>query len=336
MGWMREIPDVRDFWIDIVAAPKGGKGSKAAGKAGKAGKAEVKTSPLALKHPADQVSSVRVEHVAKSLKTVSFPFPPPSKHLSNVKWCSPIEDQLSLGSCTAQAGVGLLEYFERRVYGKHLEGSRLFLYKATRNLLGLTGDTGAYCRTTMAAMALVGVSLERYWPYTASDPDFDEEPPAFVYALAQNYQGLVYHRADNVQATLPLDTRIKLMIAFGWPLMFGFPCYESIWDAETKASGEIPFPTSAEARVGGHAVVAVGYDDAKKIQNPRAGSTETKGAFLIRNSWGTDWGCVPPGAPGGTTRGYGWLPYEYLSAGLASDWWSLTKAEWLDTQTFGF
>ena len=65
------------------------------------------------------------------------------------------------------------------------------------------------------------------------------------------------------------------------------------------------------------------------------GSIETKGAFLIRNSWGTDWGCVPPDAPAGTTKGYGWLPYKYLSQGLASDWWTLTKAEWIDSNKFG-
>jgi C1A family cysteine protease len=231
--------------------------------------------------------------------------------------------------------VGLLEYFERRTYGKHIEGSRLFLYKVTRNLLNWTGDTGAYCRTTMAGMALLGVSLEKYWPYTAATPEFDQEPPAFVYALAQNFQGLVYHRADSVQATLPLEMRIKLMISFGWPFMFGFTCYQSIWDAQTMVTGEIPYPTSTEGSVGGHAVVAVGYDDGKKIKNPRLGGIETKGAFLIRNSWGTNWGCVPPGAPAGTTRGYGWLPYEYLTRGLAADWWSLTKAEWIDAGVFG-
>jgi C1A family cysteine protease len=187
----------------------------------------------------------------------------------------------------------------------------------------------------MAAMVLVGVAIERFWQYTDVAPDFDREPPAFIYALAQNFQGLIYHRVDNVQSTLPLDTRIKLMISFGWPLMFGFTCYQSIWDANTTATGEIPYPTPMESRVGGHAVVAVGYDDQKKIKNSRFGGIQTTGAFLIRNSWGTNWGCVPPNAPSGTTRGYGWLPYEYLYKGLASDWWSLTRAEWIDTGTFG-
>ena len=68
------------------------------------------------------------------------------------EWCSPIEDQGELGSCTAQAGVALVEYFERRAFGKHLDASRLFLYKATRNMLHWTGDTGAFLRTTMGAI----------------------------------------------------------------------------------------------------------------------------------------------------------------------------------------
>jgi C1A family cysteine protease len=323
MGWLHEPADIRDYWIDIDSPKSDEKNKKA------------HTKPLVLKHANDLSLKDRLSDLSGSVGKLSLPIPPPIKHFSNVKWCSPIEDQLSLGSCTAQAGVGLLEYYERRTFGKHLDASRLFLYKTTRNLLGLTGDTGAYCRTTMAAIALIGVALEKFWPYTEEAPDFDREPPAFVYALAQNYQGLAYARTDNVSSTIPLETRIKIQIAFGWPLMFGFTCYQSIRDAQTKATGEIPYPTATEASVGGHAVVAIGYDDKKKIKNPRIGGTETTGAFLIRNSWGTDWGIVPPEAPAGTTRGYGWLPYQYLNNGLASDWWTLTKAEWINSGMFG-
>ncbi|MBU1598922.1 hypothetical protein KKG61_02255 [bacterium] len=61
-------------------------------------------------------------------------------------WCSPIENQLNLGSCTAHAGVGIVEYFQQRACGKHIEGSRLFVYKTTRNLMKVTGDTGAWLR----------------------------------------------------------------------------------------------------------------------------------------------------------------------------------------------
>ena len=76
------------------------------------------------------------------------------------KWCSPVEDQGALGSCTANAGVGMVEYFERKAFGKHVDASRLFLYKATRNLMHQTGDTGGYLRMTMGALALFGAPPE--------------------------------------------------------------------------------------------------------------------------------------------------------------------------------
>lgn len=239
-------------------------------------------------------------------------------------WCSPIENQGALGSCTANAGVGLVEYYERRAFGKHIEGSRLFLYKATRNLLKWTGDTGAFLRSTMEAMVLFGVPPEQYWPYTTAAPAFDQEPSAFCYAFAQNYQAINYYRLDPPGTTrAALLASIKAKLAANLPSMFGFSVYQSYTQANT--SGKIPYPYAGEKIVGGHAVVAVGYDDAMKIKNTSPGAAETTGALLIRNSWGTAWGA----------GGYGWLPYDYVLNGLAIDWWSLIKQEWVDTGKFG-
>ncbi len=236
-------------------------------------------------------------------------------------WCSPIENQGSLGSCTANAGVGMVEYFERKAFARHIDASRLFLYKVTRSMLHWTGDTGAFLRTTMGSLALFGVPPEEYWPYAIAD--FDKEPPAFCYAFAQNYQAISYYRLDPPGTTKDaLLNRIKTNLAGGLPSMFGFTVYSSY--AQAGTTGKIPYPTPGEKVVGGHAVVVVGYDDGMKIKNTSPGAGETTGALLIRNSWGTGWG----------NAGYGWLPYEYVLKGLAVDWWSLLKAEWIDTGVF--
>jgi C1A family cysteine protease len=239
------------------------------------------------------------------------------------KWCSPIENQLTLGSCTAHAGVGIVEYYEKRAFNKHLDGSRLFLYKVTRNLMQETGDTGGRLRDVMKALALCGIPAEKYWPYKIEE--FDREPDAFIYSIANNYEALKYFCHDPLGSKITpaevLESVKKYLIA-GIPSMFGFYGFPSFDNCDTK--GGIPYPGEGESAQWGHAIVAVGYDDDKKIKNLKYNS-ETSGAFLIRNSWGTNWG----------EKGYGWLPYEYVLNQLACDFWSLLGMEWVDSGMFG-
>lgn len=239
------------------------------------------------------------------------------------KWCSPIENQGSIGSCTAQAGVGIIEYYQKRAYDKHLEGSRLFLYKTTRNLMQVTGDAGGWLRCTMGALILCGVPQEKYWPYKVDN--FDVEPDAFVYSIADNYAALKYFSHDPQGAKIPYPTvldSVKKYLEAGIPSMFGFWGFPSFDISDTK--GGIPYPDEGESAQWGHAIVAVGYDDTKKIKNTK-NNKETTGALLIRNSWGKEWG----------DKGYGWLPYDYVLHNLALDFWSLLGMDWVDSKQFG-
>lgn len=288
MGWLPDYPDIRDYTFqskELMA------------------REEIRSlvSPTGLEKP-DRIDL------------------PESVDLR--RWCSEVEHQGTIGSCTAHAGVGIVEYCEKRAFGKHIDASRLFLYKTTRNLAELRGDTGAFIRSTMGALVLFGIPPEKYWPYTDRDPEYDREPSAFCYSFAENYKSIRYfrHDAPHLSEEAVLGS-IKRSLAAGVPAMFGFTVYSSVDTA--RRDGKIPFPTGGERILGGHAVAAVGYHDRMEIRNPDS-EEPTVGALLVRNSWGTGWG----------DEGYGWLPYEYVLNELAMDFWSILKQEWVDTGQF--
>lgn len=287
MGWLPDLPDFRDCYPghkDITSLHK------------------------------------QVSEFFQKRKLLGEPANAPSSILIPESDFSPIEDQGQLGSCTANAAVGLIEYYQKKTKGRFIDMSRLFLYKVTRNLLGLTGDTGAYLRTTMGAMVLFGSPPERYWPYKVQD--FDKEPSAFMYSFAKEFQTIRYFRLDPPGVSRQdLLKRIKSFLNRKMPSMFGFTVYNSINQA--SSNGEIPFPCTTDIQAGGHAIVAIGFDDNKEIENKNCG-LKTTGAFRIRNSWGTNWG----------DNGLGWLPYDYVLQGLAVDWWSLIRSEWINMDVF--
>ena len=211
--------------------------------------------------------------------------------------CSAVEDQGRLGSCTANALVGVLEFLERKDETTFRDLSRLFIYYNERVLeQTVRVDSGAMLRDGIKTLAKQGVCTEKKWPYVISK--FDQRPPAACYREAEEYQITSYERI------ITLDEMLACL-AEGFPFVFGFSVYESFESSEVARTGKVPMPQPEERVLGGHAVMAVGYDDAGKN-------------FIVRNSWGTGWGI----------KGYFTMPFAYLAdRGLSDDFWTIRRGE---------
>ena len=254
--------------------------------------------------------TLQLEEVLELLEPLS----PADSLPDRVDWreyCAPVANQGELPTSAAHACVGLLQYFEKRALGRSLEPSRLFVHMATQRLLKQRADCSGQLRATWKAIARVGVPSEQDWPYEPSR--LKAEPDGFTFATAQRLESLNYVRLDaRSQSGDQTLSIVRSMLAAGFPSVLGFPVFDSI-----SREPEISFPTVFDQTKGGHAVVAVGYDNRRRFRSH-------KGALLVRNSWGEEWG----------DGGYGWLPYQYVREQLAVDFWTLLRPRWLESGEF--
>lgn len=209
--------------------------------------------------------------------------------------CPPVYNQGQLGSCTANAIGASVEFcLMKEKAARVFIPSRLFLYYNERVMNNnVMCDSGAPIRDGIKSIATQGDCPENLWPYVIDK--FDVKPPGSCYAGARKYKAVSYYRiARN-------PDHMRACLASGYPFVFGFTVYSSFEGAAVQKSGHLHMPTKGEKPAGGHAVLAVGYDDGRKW-------------FIVRNSWGRDWGL----------KGYFTMPYEYLmDEHLAADFWTL-------------
>lgn len=220
--------------------------------------------------------------------------------------CPPVYDQGQIGSCTANAIAGAFEFGLKKENLPDFVPSRLFIYYNERVMEGTppSVDSGAYIRDGMKSVATLGVCKETLWTYDDKNNNpapcptckYAKKPTPACYTEALQHKIKAYQRLNSaVLGTL------KGCLASGLPFVFGFTVYESFESQQVAKTGTVPMPKPKEKVMGGHAVAAVGYDD-------------SKGRFIVRNSWGTGWGM----------SGYFTMPYAYLTnTNLSDDFWTI-------------
>lgn len=206
--------------------------------------------------------------------------------------CSPVENQGNLGSCTANAGVGLIEYLDGKDDGTYTELSRLFLYYNTRLIEGsVSYDSGCTIRGTMKSLFKYGVCPESRWPYRVLK--YKTKPNT------TSYNDATKRKIPGYYALRTLG-EIKASLAEGVPVIFGFTVYDSFESEEVERTGILNMPLPDEEVLGGHACLIVGYINDKKV-------------FIVRNSYGKNWG----------DQGHFYMPYEFVTSKLAEDFYTI-------------
>jgi len=207
------------------------------------------------------------------------------------EYCSSIEDQGNLGSCTGNAIAGAIELLHKR-QNRTLDISRLFIYYYERLFIGKVNyDSGAYIRDGIKACYTYGAPTENLWPYNISK--FRTVPSKAALTDAAKRKVTSYQRATDFNQVIDAITS-------GYPVTIGFSVYSSFDSPTVARTGIMPYPdTSKERLLGGHAVLLVGYN-------------KNNNTFIARNSWGINWG----------DRGYFYMPFQVIqNTSMSSDFW---------------
>jgi len=206
-------------------------------------------------------------------------------------YCSAIEDQGNLGSCTGQSIAGAIELLNKRA-NKQRDVSRLFIYYYERLIEGTVNyDSGAYIRDGIKATYTYGAPLENLWPYDISK--FKNKPSQPAISDGAKRKVTLYERITDHNGCLDA-------LANGYPVVIGFNVYSSFESNTVTRTGIMPYPnTRREQMLGGHAVLLVGYDKTRQV-------------YIARNSWGTNWG----------DRGYFYMPFQVIQdTSMSNDFW---------------
>ena len=218
-----------------------------------------------------------------------------------------IKNQGQVGACASFAFTSVYEYILNK-NGKLTESdlSERFLYYNTRKRMGaLDKDSGSNMYDVGKALEEEGLCSEDLCRYVNDFEEHLEAPSAQAYA-----DGLTRRVAEIMNVTIK-EQDIKSAVVEGYPVIVSLHLHESF--NNIGSDGFVKRPDASDPVVGWHAMVIVGFSDKDKV-------------FIVRNSWGTDFG----------DKGYCYIPYSYvLDTSLNSMCCVITKISASDIEVKG-
>lgn len=208
-----------------------------------------------------------------------------------------IYNQGNLGSCVSNALIAAFQYDQKKQKMEDFLPSRQFVYYNQRVIEGTVNyDSGSTIRDGIKVLNRLGVCPENDYPYNVEF--FTDRPNEKSYKDAQNHKAIQYRKIR------PTIKDIMLSLSAGIPVIFGFTVYESFEKPDVARTGIMQTPKNYEKILGGHCVLAVGYDSSRQY-------------LLVRNSWGEEWG----------QKGYFWMPFSFINARNCGDFWIIQKVK---------
>ena len=204
---------------------------------------------------------------------LSSEFPPPG-------------NQGAQGSCVAWATAYALRSYENHVRSREslvtgdgrIDSARVFSPAFVYNQINNGRDAGSLFSDALQLMQTRGVAPLQYMPY--SPDDYTTLPSQTALSVAANYR-IAFWKQVNVNDPVELKSQLNA----GYPVIIG-----AVIDQGFDQAGKgFVWDHVAGKQLGGHAMLVVGYDDSRN-------------AFRVLNSWGTDWG----------DNGYYWLDYAFF------------------------
>lgn len=211
------------------------------------------------------------------------------RKINLLSFCPPIKNQGQIGSCSSHACATAFEIEMKIIESrKSTSLSELWHYYKVRQkdfMNTFPDDSGAYLREAIKVMYHNGFCPESLYPYDYRK--INETPGFMTDVIASLWKIKSYHTCMTLN-------QIKTSLIQEHPVIIGIPVDKNFLQ---KRDNSIVDKYSIANRVGGHAVVLIGYDD--NVQ-----------AFLLANSWGENWG----------VGGYAWISYTYIEKYLWEGW----------------